>query len=111
MTCFVRESIGVVQYNRTVCCQIGAGCSVSGLLGACRYEQIKGTGLANTCPRVEGGSASDSISISGGKSAVAPNFQTFTPEVLGNLECKAQFQTLLRDMRHNDLQYVRPRGL
>merc|ERR1712138_55443 len=31
------------------------------------YEQIKGTGLANTCPRVEGGSASDSISISGGK--------------------------------------------
>merc|ERR1712078_901094 len=31
------------------------------------YEQIKGTGLANTCPRVEGGSAQDSISISGGK--------------------------------------------
>ena len=54
--------------------------------GAWRYEQIKGTGLANTCPRVEGGSAQDSISISGGKSAAAPDFQTSTLEFLDDLE-------------------------
>merc|ERR1712182_117828 len=38
-----------------------------GEIDSLTYEQIKGTGLANTCPRVEGGSATDSISISGGK--------------------------------------------
>ena len=31
-----------------------------------RYEQIKGTGLANTCPRVESPSESASISVGGG---------------------------------------------
>merc|ERR1719446_731285 len=30
------------------------------------YEQIKGTGLANTCPKVEGG-GDQSISVAGGK--------------------------------------------
>ena len=70
--------------------------------GAWRYEQIKGTGLANTCPRVEGGSGKDSISIAGGKSAVAPNFQTCTPEFLGILKCKAHCQMSLEDARLGD---------
>ena len=67
--------------------------------GAWRYEQIKGTGLANTCPRVEGGSATDSISISGGKSAAAPNFRTSALEVVDNLEFKAHCSILLKDAR------------
>merc|ERR1719446_1782967 len=31
------------------------------------YEQIKGTGLANTCPKVEAPKAGDKISVAGGK--------------------------------------------
>merc|ERR1712159_674976 len=31
------------------------------------YLQVKGTGLANTCPQVEGGSADSKISLAGGK--------------------------------------------
>jgi len=31
------------------------------------YEQIKGTGLANTCPKVEAPKADDKISVAGGK--------------------------------------------
>merc|ERR1719502_1792802 len=31
------------------------------------YDQIKGTGLANTCPKVEAPKASDTIKITGGK--------------------------------------------
>merc|ERR1719502_2488742 len=37
------------------------------------YEQIKGTGLANTCPKVEGGGAT-SIKLAGGKKYKIDNF-------------------------------------
>ena len=46
--------------------RIGGGAVAGGQIASLTYEQIKGTGLANTCPKVEGG-GDQKLDVGGGK--------------------------------------------